>query len=1186
MTSFSLGGREKRNGVFAGETRRDGSATDENNRSRRGRRQSRTPGLPGLVRKLYDGGAASGSGWDSWADYAAMTPTETVIDTNGINDGSDGGGGTVDLLAANSLASLTDIDIGVGGRMNAKLDNVLTSGSTVDVNPYGVLTLEAAQVSPPTVVVQGAGILMGDGSSRTYGAGGNTVLEDDAVIAFDPTVPDPYPGADPNPAHHPTAGDHGRCNIFLGVTAMGVAYPGLGRNDDAGGTLGGDISTNGPAWEGVYKGVVFDDIISAAGPFTGTLAESESDATTVLDHMTLAGGIARNGYAAHGVAVDTTDLDILKFDVDQNDWPTDTVRLGGGGGLSAETALAPGTEFAFDEILNKVGNNTLRLLAGTDNYIDHTVVDGGRVIAEDQGALGADTGTAFTVTVNHDGEIELHEGEPDPLTAFSLNDRGVMDLQGNAYAVLSLSLGTGADAVLTGGAGSVLDLTLTSSDRQSVEGAGALTLDGGTTVRAMFGGPANFHVGNAATLAVGGNNYNATDPGAARTFYWNVAAGTLDATGDAGALGADAYGWAFADKRDAVVGQHLEGIEVQSGAALAWTGTHGSLDPSVYGGLPAGQGDGLQPGELLLHDNATLQGAGLALGFYQQYTDPGTGAEVTDTYPLYPTVITNSAAAVNLTGQIELRSGLQLGGTEEGPLTVHVSGDVAFGNTGLIDRVNAAGGSAGVDVVDHLNVESGTAGIHRSHTRMQTTQVATADTLAIDPDGAAGAPVTYAGPIANEGTLTTQSGDVTLTGDIENNGAAAFNGTSVLLQGNVTNNGSLTFGADTGHAAGAAFDSTGAVRAAGGTTTVDAKIVSPEPDPGVVSAPAAGIRTYYSFNNTPADTIGGHNLTLQGTAGYDTGYVGNALSLDGGAGNFAEDDDGEAYINGLPGFTVAMWIKSNQTGTDRGMFIAHEPTGQDRFLTFRYDVAGASSGNTPNVIKGGVSSTTDEEYQFESAEGVQATEWQHLAMTWGSLDPDLDGNTADAVGDGFLRLYIDGIEADYAFEEAQGIGGVVTNCTTVLQYDAGTGTLNGGGWLVRGTLVAPAGSDITAIGADADVALDGAASAIMSGGADARTGDAGPAGPRRRCHAGPPPAKPVKRLPGRSPARCQPTTKRPLRAERPLLFPAPCHGRPCPAVHPAGPHRGGAPTSVRAGPFGATPRPVSRNIPVLRAPRI
>ncbi|MBW8039042.1 MAG: hypothetical protein FVQ85_03485 [Planctomycetes bacterium] len=145
------------------------------------------------------------------------------------------------------------------------------------------------------------------------------------------------------------------------------------------------------------------------------------------------------------------------------------------------------------------------------------------------------------------------------------------------------------------------------------------------------------------------------------------------------------------------------------------------------------------------------------------------------------------------------------------------------------------------------------------------------------------------------------------------------------------------------------------------------------------------------------------------------GPFGGALSFNGVGGGYVEDEDGENYINGLTAFTVALWIKSNLTYTDKGFIIAKDPDGNDNVLTIRYDAVGASGGGY-NLIKAGITSTGGEQ-QLESSSDVQTTEWQHIILTWSS------GNQ--------LALYINGTLHAPSYNDPATFG-VITGATKLI----------------------------------------------------------------------------------------------------------------------------------------------------------
>ncbi len=180
-----------------------------------------------------------------------------------------------------------------------------------------------------------------------------------------------------------------------------------------------------------------------------------------------------------------------------------------------------------------------------------------------------------------------------------------------------------------------------------------------------------------------------------------------------------------------------------------------------------------------------------------------------------------------------------------------------------------------------------------------------------------------------------------------------------------------------------------------------------------------GLLVYWSFDEadgtTASDVLGnGNEATLTGSASWEPngGKIGGALKLDGSAGSSAEDSNGANYINGLTAFSVSVWVKSAADNSDRGIFHGIDPDGGDVVFTLRYDSAGFTGGGT-NVIKIGIN-TTGGPQQYESASGVQTTEWQHLIITWSS------GNQ--------FALYING-ELDEPTDNYDGVEGEITDAT-------------------------------------------------------------------------------------------------------------------------------------------------------------
>ncbi|MHC4642254.1 MAG: PA14 domain-containing protein, partial [Planctomycetota bacterium] len=193
---------------------------------------------------------------------------------------------------------------------------------------------------------------------------------------------------------------------------------------------------------------------------------------------------------------------------------------------------------------------------------------------------------------------------------------------------------------------------------------------------------------------------------------------------------------------------------------------------------------------------------------------------------------------------------------------------------------------------------------------------------------------------------------------------------------------------------------------------------------------------WYKFDDGVGDTA--TDSSGNGNDGAITGatWVGGQLdgALDfGGDGDQVEDADGELYLNGLNALTVSMWIKSRQINTDRGFIIGVPPAGQDRYITMRYDSAGASGGGD-DVLKMGVSTTTSsgDGPQLESSEGLQTTDWQHVCMTWES--------------GGLIYFYVNGVEDTPTDRNNENEVGDTAGCSTLLIGRGGKDDGTPDGW--------------------------------------------------------------------------------------------------------------------------------------------
>ncbi|MEQ8525855.1 DUF2341 domain-containing protein [Gracilimonas sp.] len=167
----------------------------------------------------------------------------------------------------------------------------------------------------------------------------------------------------------------------------------------------------------------------------------------------------------------------------------------------------------------------------------------------------------------------------------------------------------------------------------------------------------------------------------------------------------------------------------------------------------------------------------------------------------------------------------------------------------------------------------------------------------------------------------------------------------------------------------------------------------------------AGIVTSGSEVVTWQDQSGnGNDYTGTADAGTRPTFVSSSSLLNNqpsinfaGNGDHFADTDGENYINGSTEFTIFLVLKSDQTNTDRGLFIAETPVSQDKTLTIRYDAAGANTGGAfTNVVKAGILGD-DPDNQIESFTDIQTTNGQIISYQWQS------GNTYDIFIDGILN---------------------------------------------------------------------------------------------------------------------------------------------------------------------------------------
>lgn len=98
-----------------------------------------------------------------------------------------------------------------------------------------------------------------------------------------------------------------------------------------------------------------------------------------------------------------------------------------------------------------------------------------------------------------------------------------------------------------------------------------------------------------------------------------------------------------------------------------------------------------------------------------------------------------------------------------------------------------------------------------------------------------------------------------------------------------------------------------------------------------------------------------------------------------------DDDDGEDYLNGLDGFTLALWVRPTDSGLDRTIVSGSTTERFDEQFSLRYAVSNILGGGT-QVLKAVVPIGGDVMLHYESASNVHTTDWQHLVWTWDSAN--------------------------------------------------------------------------------------------------------------------------------------------------------------------------------------------------------
>lgn len=170
------------------------------------------------------------------------------------------------------------------------------------------------------------------------------------------------------------------------------------------------------------------------------------------------------------------------------------------------------------------------------------------------------------------------------------------------------------------------------------------------------------------------------------------------------------------------------------------------------------------------------------------------------------------------------------------------------------------------------------------------------------------------------------------------------------------------------------------------------------------------------MNGDATDSSGnGYDFSVTGatlTTGVDSSSN-SAYNFSGTGDDYLEDSDASTYLSGQGALTIETWIKSDVTNTDKGFYRAATSSGADGAagIDIRYD---ADSGGT---IAFNLKYATGTATRYESATGIQTTNWQHVVVVWQTGTP--------------VKMYIDG-SLDTPSTSTGNITGAVTDVQTLI----------------------------------------------------------------------------------------------------------------------------------------------------------
>ena len=161
------------------------------------------------------------------------------------------------------------------------------------------------------------------------------------------------------------------------------------------------------------------------------------------------------------------------------------------------------------------------------------------------------------------------------------------------------------------------------------------------------------------------------------------------------------------------------------------------------------------------------------------------------------------------------------------------------------------------------------------------------------------------------------------------------------------------------------------------------------------------------------DTSGhGYNGILVGSPTWTTnGIIGGALNF-AGTNEFVRQATNKSFLNGLPQFTLSLWIKTGSTNVDGGFFAGADDTYTNQTLSMVARQT-ASCGTNTDVIELTVPTTRGVVHRISASHAIRPFEWENVILTWSNtLAPS---------------LYING-QPDQPLAGMVTVKGLLTNC--------------------------------------------------------------------------------------------------------------------------------------------------------------